>query len=224
MGVFHRILGGLQVRLGGGDGRLGRRIGELGGLVVALGDGLALVERVAALELCGRILELRLGHIEVRLGLGQVVLRNARVDLREERTLPDFVPRLDRHLEDLSRSLRFHAQRQDGLDHAGRGSSDDDVAARHGDQGVRWRGLHLVAGGAARDHGGDRHREVSRHGGPRLPVVAGAFCDCCCRRPGSPPPVTFWKRCRNCCCACTSDALGSTRTVSCSVKPLVTSM
>src|SRR5205807_2605228 len=45
-----------------------------------------------------------------------------------------------------------------------------------------------------------------------------------CRRPGSPPPVTFWNRCLNCCCACTSEALGSTRTVSRSVSPLVTSM
>src|SRR5437762_11884186 len=91
-------------------------------------------------------------------------------------------------------------------------------------QRVRWRGLHLVAGGDARDHRGGRHAERSRHGGPLLPVVAGVLCDCCCRRPGSPPPVTFWNRWRNCCCACTSDALGSTRTVSCSVRPLVTSM
>src|SRR2546422_2918896 len=49
------------------------------------------------------------------------------------------------------------------------------------------------------------------------------LCDCC-RSPGSPPPVTFWNRRRMSCCACTSEALGSTRTVSCSFSPAVTSM
>src|SRR5439155_482110 len=117
--VLHRVPGGLEVCLGGGDGRLGRRKGELRGLVIALGDGLALEQRVAALELRRRVLALRLGHVEVRLGLGQIVARNARVDLGEERAPLDLVPRLDRHLEDLARGLRFHAQRQDRLDRTG---------------------------------------------------------------------------------------------------------
>src|SRR2546425_13298153 len=38
LGVLHRVLGGLEVRLGGDDGCLRRRVGELGSLVVGLGD------------------------------------------------------------------------------------------------------------------------------------------------------------------------------------------
>src|SRR2546422_4616455 len=53
----------------------------------------------------------------------------------------------------------------------------------------------------------------------RCGVVAG----CCCR-PGRPPPVTLRMRCCMSRCALSSDALGSTSTVSCSVRPLTTSM
>ena len=222
LGVLHRILGRLQVGLGRGDGGLGGRIGELGGLVVALGNGLALVERVAAFELRGRVLELCLGHIEVRLGLGQVVLRDAWVDLRQQLSLPHLVPRLHRLGEDLPGGLGLHAQRQDRLNHAGGGGRDDDVAAPDRDRGVGRRGFRLLAGGAAEQYQPGRRRAISRHHPSRH--LEGVPCCCCWRSPGSPPPVTFWKRWRNCCCACTSDALGSTRTVSRSVRPLVTSM
>ena len=57
-----------------------------------------------------------------------------------------------------------------------------------------------------------------------VPPLAPAAPPVCCRKPGSPPPVMLWKRLRMSCCAWTSEALGSSSTVSFSVKPLVTSM
>ena len=54
--------------------------------------------------------------------------------------------------------------------------------------------------------------------------VVGGVTGVCWRKPGSPPPVMFWKRLRKSCCACTSEAEGRTSTVSLSVSPLVTSM
>src|SRR5207249_10880188 len=140
------------------------------------------------------------------------------------RALADGVACVDGAVDDPARGVRVRVKRLVRLEHAGGGGGGYAGAARHGDQRVRGCGFHLMAGGDARDQGGDRRAERSGHSGPLLPVVAGAPCDCCWRRPGSPPPVTFWNRWRNCCCACTSEALGSTSTVSRSVRPLVTSM
>ena len=144
MCILHRVFGGLETRLGVDDGRLGRRIAELGRVVVGLRDRLRLEQQLAALELRGGVVELGFGDREVRLGLREVVLRDARVDLREQLSLFHVVARLHRHLEDLTRSLRLHAQGQDRLDRARGGRRDHDVAVRHGDLLVQRRRLRLL--------------------------------------------------------------------------------
>src|SRR5207248_10766557 len=118
--------------------------------------------------------------------------------------------------EVLARGLGLDAQMGDRLEHAGGGRRRGDVTVLHGNLLVQGGRLRLGTGGAV--HDASRQRPAHEQGDPvhRDPPL--------CRRPGSPPPVTFWNRCLNCCCACTSEALGSTSTVSRSVSPLVTSM
>ena len=153
-----------------------------GGIVARLGDRLALVEGLAALELRGRVVELRLGDVEARLGLGQVALRDARVDPGQQLTLLHLVPRLDRHLEDLPRCLRFHAQREDRLDDAGRGRRDDDVVLLDGDRLVRRSGLRLAAGAGDQTRRREGGQETTLHGqitstARSAPVAASARGD-----------------------------------------------
>src|SRR5207302_11503194 len=105
--------------------------------------------------------------------------------------------------------LALQGKRGIRLDHARGRGRDEDVSVLDGVLLVRRGGRRLGAGREARE-------QRNRGGLPLDPPL-------CCRSPGSPPPVTFWNRWRNCCCACTSEALGSTSTVSRSVTPLVTS-
>src|SRR5205814_8252798 len=105
MEFFHRVFGGLEVRIGRHHGRLGGGVGELRGLVIGLRDGLTLEEDLAALELGGVRLELGSGPVEARLGLTEVVPGNPGVDLGQELALLELSPRLDAHADDLAPGL-----------------------------------------------------------------------------------------------------------------------
>src|SRR6266568_4932357 len=144
-----------------------RGVGQLGRVVVGLRDRLAVEERLAALELGCGVRELRLGLVEGRLGLGQIVLRNARIDLRQELPLLDLVARLDGHGEDLAPRLGFHAELEGRLNHAFGRRRDDDVAGRHGDLLVQRRG-----------------QETTPHGHPLI----------CSSRSTSPSRKWSWRR------------------------------
>src|SRR5207244_3061644 len=163
---------------------------------------LALVQRLAALELRGGVFELRLGHVEARLRLGQVVLRNPRVDLREELPLLHLVPRLHRHGDDLPRRFRFHAKGQNRLDHAGGGH----LAARRGRIGGAgpgppraatsvpppppWRGCRPAAppppppGRCARPNTWASSARSAGVGSAPLRIRANAACTCSAVTPG----------------------------------------
>src|SRR5207302_935806 len=115
---------------------------------------------------------------------------NARVDPRQQLALLHLVAGLHRLLEDLARRLGLDAQGEDRLDHAGGGCRYDDVAVLHGNLLVQGGRLRLATGGAVHDARRQRpaHEQLDPvHRDPPL-----------CRRPGSPPPVTFWNRCLNC--------------------------
>src|SRR2546425_3083708 len=164
LGVLHRVLGGLEVRLGGDDGCLRRRVGELGSLVVGLGDRIAVVQCLTALELRGGVVELRAGLVEVGLRLGQVVARNAGVDPREQLPLPHLVRRLDGHRDDFAPGLRFHDEGEGRLDHAVGDRRDDDIAPLDGNLFVQGRGLRLLASGESqRQRRGRGEAQISRH-------------------------------------------------------------
>src|SRR2546426_12751611 len=100
------------------------------------------------------------------LRLGQIVLRNARIDLRQELPLLDLVARLDGHGEDLAPRLGFHAELEGGLNHAFGRRRDDDVAGRHGDLLVQRRGLRLLAAREADEQRGWSGQDTRPHGHP----------------------------------------------------------
>jgi hypothetical protein len=172
MGVIHGFLSCSQLRRGGNDRRLRRDVRQPRALIVGLRDGLALIECLAPLELRGGVRELCLSLAEIGPCLGQVVTRNPRVDRDEQLALLHVVARLHRHLENFAPRFRFHAERDDRLDHAGGGRRQHDAAAFDRDRFVQRRRLRLLAAGKD---------DEQRHGRGDTRALQGA-------------PFVFWSR------------------------------
>src|SRR6266480_4339601 len=167
LGVFHRILGGLEAGLGVDHGRASRRVGQVGGLVFGLRDRLRPVQGFAPPELRRGRLQLRASFVQRGLCLGEVLLGNARVDPGQRLALSHLVARLDGHLDDLAPCLGLDDERENRLHHARRARGDDDVATCHRDCLVERCRLGLLArGGAAHEDGDTPGTEQALHDFP----------------------------------------------------------